>query len=131
MLAIIKTGGKEYKVDLGASLHVEKLEGEAGDEVDFGEALLVQDGEKTEIGTPFVAGVSVGGKIIRQYRGDKIIVFKHKRRKTYKRKNGHRQNLTEVVITRIGDKKLELAPSSEQKNGETASSENEAVAANE
>jgi len=107
MFAIIKTGGKEYKVDLGESLHIEKLDSALGEDVVFEEVLLVNNEGEVQIGTPTLEGVSVAAKIVTHYRGEKIIIFKHKRRKNYRRKTGHRQDLTEVVITRIGDVTLE------------------------
>lgn len=100
MYAVIKTGGKQYKVAEGDKLHVEKLPGDAGDEISFDEVLLV-GGDTPKVGTPKVAGASVKAKILSQDKGDKIIVFKFKRRKNYRRKQGHRQPYTQIQITGI------------------------------
>lgn len=100
MYAVIKTGGKQYRVAEGDKLHVEKLAGEAGDEISFDEVLLV-GGDSTKVGTPTVAGASVKAKIVSQDRGKKIVVFKFKRRKNYRRKQGHRQPYTQIQITGI------------------------------
>ncbi|RMF13879.1 MAG: 50S ribosomal protein L21 [Candidatus Dadabacteria bacterium] len=101
MYAVIETGGKQYRVTPNATVRVEKLEGESGAEVTFDRVLLVNSGEQTTIGTPVVDGAVVRGKIVDQVRGDKIIVFKKRRRKDSKKKQGHRQNLTVVEITAI------------------------------
>ena len=97
MFAVIKTGGKQYKVQKDATIVVEKLEGNEGDTVSFDTVLAVNG----QIGTPVVEGAVVAGKIIKQTRGEKIIVFKKIRRHGYKRKNGHKQYLTVVQITDI------------------------------
>lgn len=99
--AVIKTGGKQYKVSAGDKLRVEKISGESGDSVSFSDVLLVADGEKTSIGAPLVEGVSVGGKIIRQGRAKKEIIFKYHSKTRYRRKKGHRQEFTEVEIIKI------------------------------
>ena len=100
MYAVIKTGGKQYRVAEGDKLHVEKLSGSAGDKISFDEVLLV-GGDNTKVGTPLVKGASVKATIVSQDRGDKIIVFKLKRRKNYRRKAGHRQPYTQISITGI------------------------------
>ena len=97
MFAVIKTGGKQYKVQKDSVIVVEKLAGSAGDNVSFDEVLMV-DGK---VGTPVVKGASVAGEIIKQTRGEKIIVFKKIRRHGYRRKQGHKQSLTVVKITDI------------------------------
>ncbi len=97
MYAVIKTGGKQYKVASGDVVKLEKIAGEEGKEVVFNEVLAL-DGI---IGTPLVAGVSVKAQVLKQTRDDKIIVFKKKRRQNYRRKNGHRQSITLVKITDI------------------------------
>ena len=97
MFAVIKTGGKQYKVQKDSVIIVEKLAGQAGDAVSFGEVLMA-DGK---IGTPTVAGAVVSGQIVKQTRGEKVIVFKKIRRHGYKRKQGHKQDLTIVKITDI------------------------------
>jgi large subunit ribosomal protein L21 len=100
MYAVIKTGGKQYRVAEGQKLRVEKLAGNAGDKVTFDEVLLV-GGDTPTIGQPLVKGASVAAEILGQDRGKKIVVFKFKRRKNYRRKNGHRQPYTELKITGI------------------------------
>jgi large subunit ribosomal protein L21 len=100
MYAVIKTGGKQYRVAQGDRVRVEKLPGNVGDAVTFGEVLLV-GGEAIKIGTPTVSGAKVEAKIVAQDRGKKIVVFKFRRRKNYRRKTGHRQPFTELKITGI------------------------------
>lgn len=104
MFAIIKTGGKQYKVEKGGKLKVEKLDAEVGKEVVFDEVLLVSDdGKEVKIGKPLIKGAQVVGKVVSQDRADKVIVFKYKPKKRYHKKQGHRQMYTEVEITRIGE----------------------------
>lgn len=100
MYAVIKTGGKQYKVAEGEFLKVEKLEGEIGDSIEFGEILMV-GGEKTVVGAPLVAGASVTAKIAVQGKGKKVLVFKSKRRKDSRKLRGHRQHLTVLKIEKI------------------------------
>ena len=100
MYAVIKTGGKQYRVAEGDRLRVEKLEGAVGDTVNFGEVLML-GGERIAIGTPLVAGAKVSAEIVGQGLGKKIIVFKMRRRKRYRRKNGHRQPFTELKVKGI------------------------------
>lgn len=100
MYAVIKTGGKQYRVAEGQKVRVEKLPGNAGDKVTFNEVLLI-GGETPKIGQPFVGGASVAAEITAQDRAKKIVVFKFRRRKNYRRKNGHRQPYTELKITGI------------------------------
>ena len=90
MYAIIKTGGKQYKVEPGKFVDVEKLDAEVGAEVTF-EALMVVDGESVKVGTPVVDGVKVTGKVLKQDKQKKIVVFKYKSKKDYRKKQGHRQ----------------------------------------
>ena len=97
MFAVIKTGGKQYRVASGDVIKVEKLEAEAGSTITLDQVLMV-DGK---IGTPLVADATVSAEVIAQDRGPKIIVFKKKRRQNYRRKNGHRQDLTVLRITDI------------------------------
>jgi large subunit ribosomal protein L21 len=100
MYAIIKTGGKQYRVEEGDEIFVEKLEGEAGDVITFDEVLALGDDE-LRIGTPFVEGASVSGRIVKQGKAKKIIVFKYKAKKGYRRKQGHRQPYTKIQIDSI------------------------------
>jgi large subunit ribosomal protein L21 len=95
MYAVIKTGGKQDKVTSNDVIKIEKIAGDAGSEVVFNEVLAMGE----NVGTPLVAGASVKGKIVKQAKDAKIIVFKKKRRQNYRRKNGHRQNITIVKIT--------------------------------
>ena len=97
MYAIIKTGGKQYKVNSGDVLKIEKIKAEEGSEVVFNEVLALGD----KIGTPLVKEASVKALVVKQARDAKVIVFKKKRRQNYRRKNGHRQNITIVKITDI------------------------------
>jgi len=101
MLAVIKTGGKQYLVSPGQKIKVEKLDKKEGSEVSFNEVLLLEKQRKLEIGNPFVKGVKVTGKVLKQGKGKKIIVFKYKSKKRYKVKKGHRQSFTEIEITTI------------------------------
>jgi large subunit ribosomal protein L21 len=101
MYAVIKTGGKQYRVAANDKILIEKLEGAAGDHVNFTSVLMVSDGGTVDIGAPFIAGATVVGEIEKQARGPHIIIFKKRRRKHYRRRNGHRQDLTSVIITEI------------------------------
>jgi large subunit ribosomal protein L21 len=101
MYAIIKTGGKQYRVSEGQTLRVEKLDGEQGDTVRLDNVLLLGGEGDTRIGTPLLDGAAVEARIVRQARAKKIIVFKKKRRKGYHKKQGHRQYFTELKITGI------------------------------
>jgi large subunit ribosomal protein L21 len=100
MFAIVKTGGKQYRVGVGDQVTVERIDGEVGTEVALGEVLAL-GGEAPRVGTPVISGASVRAKIVQQPRGTKIIVFKKKRRKNYRRKHGHRQDLTVLKIEEI------------------------------
>lgn len=101
MYAVIASGGKQYKVQEGEILKVEKLPGEVGAKVAFDNVLMFSDGEKTSIGTPLLEDISVQGHIVEQNKAKKIIVFKYKRRKRYRRKQGHRQQYTAIRIDSI------------------------------
>lgn len=100
MYAVIRTGGKQYRVSQGDTLRIEKLPGDVGSSITFGEVLML-GGEKLSVGKPLVKGAKVSAQIVAQDRAKKIIVFKMRRRKNYRRKNGHRQWFTEVKITGI------------------------------
>ncbi len=100
MYAVIKTGGKQYKVEKGDKLRVEKLAGSVGDAVTFDQVLMVA-GEALKLGKPLVGGAKVEAKIVGQGLGKKLVVFKFRRRKNYRRKNGHRQPFTALEITNI------------------------------
>lgn len=99
--AIIETGGKQYKVAKGDKIRVEKLLGEPGSSVVFDKVLLIANGEKISVGAPYVSGAKVEGKITKQGRGKKLIVFKYHSKTRQRKKKGHRQNYTEVEITGV------------------------------
>ena len=101
MYAVIKTGGKQYKVAEGDTIRVERLEANTGDKIDITDVLMVADGDDVKVGTPLVEGAKVSAEVKAQDRGDKIRVIKFKRRKNYRRQNGHRQSYTELAITAI------------------------------
>lgn len=101
MLAIIKTGGKQYIVSPGDKIRIEKIEGKEGKEITFKEVLLLEKGKKLEIGYPLVKEAKVIGKVLKQAKAKKIIVFKYRPKKRYKLKKGHRQPFTEVEILKI------------------------------
>ena len=101
MTAIIETGGKQYKVAEGDTLYIEKLPVEAGDNVTFDKVLAILDGDKATFGTPVVAGAKVDASVVKNGKGKKIIVFKYKPKKNYRRKQGHRQPYTKVIIGKI------------------------------
>ena len=101
MYAIIATGGKQYRVSEGDVIYIEKLDVEVDSTVSFDVLLMENEGD-VKVGTPVVEGVKVEGKVVGQIRGEKIIVFKYKAKKNYRRKQGHRQPYTKVEITKIG-----------------------------
>ena len=101
MYAVIRSGGKQYKVAANDLITVERLPGEAGDMVRFDEVLLVGEGERAVAGAPLVAGASVAATLVEQIKDDKVLVFKKKRRHNYRRKRGHRQRLSVVRVTEI------------------------------
>ncbi len=101
MFAVIRTGGKQARVSPGDSIRVEKLDGAVGDTIELTEVLLVGDDGDPRIGTPLVKGAKVVGTITAQDRAPKLVVFKMKRRKGYRRKQGHRQSYTEVRVDKI------------------------------
>jgi large subunit ribosomal protein L21 len=102
MYAIVDIAGKQFKVAKDQYIYAPKMEGDAGANVSFDRVLLVDDGGSVQIGAPTVNGVKVSGKILEHVKGDKVIVFKKKRRKGYAKKNGHRQQFTKVQIESIG-----------------------------
>lgn len=99
--AVIRTGGKQYRVQSGDLLHVERLDGEVGAPIEFTEVLLT-GGDEVRIGTPLIEGARVRAEIVAQGRARKILIFKKKRRKNYRRRRGHRQSITTVRVTQIG-----------------------------
>lgn len=104
MLAVIKTGGKQYLVAPGQKLKVEKLEVKEGDDFVFDQVLLLDKQNKVEIGTPFIDGAKVVAKVLKQGKGDKVIAFKFRAKTRYRLKKGHRQTFTEVEIKSIENK---------------------------
>ena len=101
MHAIIETGGKQYRVTEGDTLFIEKLPNGAGDKVIFDKVLAILDGDQATFGSPVVQGATVGAEIVKNGRGKKIIVFKYKPKKNYRRKQGHRQPYTKVAIGKM------------------------------
>lgn len=99
--AVIRTGGKQYRVTPGQRVHVEKLEHSVGDDITFSDVLFLKNGDKAEVGRPTVSGAAVSAKVLRQFRDKKVLVFKKRRKKGYKKLQGHRQNLTEVLINTV------------------------------
>ena len=104
MYAIVDISGKQFKVTEDQTLFVPKMQGEAGASVSFDQVLVVDSDGKVNVGTPQVKGAKVSGKILEQVKGDKVLVFKKKRRKGYKNLNGHRQEFTKVQIEKISSK---------------------------
>jgi large subunit ribosomal protein L21 len=101
MYAVIETGGKQYRVQPGETVVVETLPGDTGDVVEFSRVLLISDDESVAVGRPVIEGASVTGQIVEQGLGPKLTVYKFKRRKNYRKKNGHRQPYTAVKIDRV------------------------------
>ena len=103
MYAVIKTGGKQYRVEPSDKLRVDKLAGEPGAMVDINEVLMVGEGDKTQVGAPMLDGALVKLEVLEQTRNDKIVVFKKKRRQNYRRTHGHKQEMTVVRVAEIAD----------------------------
>ncbi len=101
MFAVIRTGGKQYKVEKNSKIQVEKLDAKKGDSIDLDSVLALFDGKKMSAGASALSGAKVTAKVVDHVRGDKIVIFKKKRRQNYRRKNGHRQNYTVLEITDI------------------------------
>ena len=101
MYAVVQTGGKQYRLGVGDNVRVEKLAGELGEVVELPQVLVIGDGEKVSIGDPVIAGASVKAEIVSHGRDKKIRVFKMKRRKKYRRTQGHRQSFTQLSVTEI------------------------------
>lgn len=101
MYAVIRSGGKQYRVSPGGSVRVERLAGEVGSSVALSDVLMIGDGDSVKIGSPTLAGASVTGTIVAQDRAAKVMTFKQKRRKGYRRKYGHRQDYTEIRVDQI------------------------------
>ncbi len=101
MYAVIQTGGKQYRVAEGETLRVEKLSAAPGDKLSFSPLLFADDGGNVQVGKPEVSGIKVEAEVLGQARGEKIVIFKYKRRKSYRRKAGHRQPFTALKIVSI------------------------------
>lgn len=101
MYAVVKTGGKQYRVSAGEKLKIEQIAAEVGQEILLEEVLLVADGDALKMGAPLVAGAKVKAKVLKHGRGDKVHIYKMKRRKHYRKSQGHRQNYTEIEILGI------------------------------
>jgi large subunit ribosomal protein L21 len=110
MYAVIKTGGKQYKVEAGATLKVEKLLGEVGSKVVIDKVLMINDGENTTIGAPLIAGATVNATVVSHGRADKVMIFKFRRRKHYRKTQGHRQSFTEILINDVNGKGAAAKP---------------------
>ena len=101
MYAVIKTGGKQYRVSSGEKIKVEQIPADVGSQITLDQVLMVADGEKVSIGAPLVAGATVQATVVAHGRGDKVHIFKMRRRKHYRKSGGHRQNYTEIQIDKI------------------------------
>jgi large subunit ribosomal protein L21 len=101
MYAVIKTGGKQYRVSSGEKLKVEQIAADVGSEITIDQVLLVADGDKVSVGKPLVEGASVKATVVNHGRGDKVRIFKMRRRKHFKKQQGHRQNFTEIEVGQI------------------------------
>ena len=101
MYAVIKTGGKQYKVTVGEKLKVEQIPAELDSQIELTEVLMIADGDKVQVGAPFVSGAKVVAKVVEHGRGEKIRIFKMRRRKHYQKRQGHRQNFTQIEILSI------------------------------
>ena len=102
MYAVFQSGGKQYKVEPGTVVKLEQLPGMVGDQIELDQVLLVADGDQIQVGQPVIADTVISGKIVEQGRHRKILIFKHKRRKDYRKKQGHRQAYTAVLVEGIG-----------------------------
>jgi large subunit ribosomal protein L21 len=101
MYAVVKTGGKQYRVSAGEKLKVEQIPADIGSEIELDQVLMVADGDAVTMGTPLIAGASVKAKVLAHGRGEKVHIFKMRRRKHYRKSQGHRQNYTELEILGI------------------------------
>ena len=122
MNAVVEISGKQFKVAKDSKLYVHRLDTKEGSKVSFENVLLLDNGSKVVVGTPTVKGASVEAKVVKHLKDDKVIVFKKKRRKGYKVKNGHRQALTEIVIEKVSEKTAKKVVKKEVKETETKKS---------
>ena len=123
MYAIVEIAGQQFKVAKDQKVFVNRLTGEEGDSISFDKILLTGDGDNITLGAPAIEGASVGAKITRHLKGDKVIVFKKKRRKGYRVKNGHRQALTEILIESISAKGGNNSSAAKKESNDSAKSE--------
>ena len=128
MNAVVEISGKQFKVAKDSKLYVHRLDAKEGSKVSFDNVLLLDNGSKVVVGTPTVTGASVEAKVVKHLKDDKVIVFKKKRRKGYKVKNGHRQALTEIVIEKVSEKTAKKVVKKEVKETETKKSSPKAKA---
>ena len=119
MYAVIETGGKQYRVQEGDVITVEKLNAEAGDKVTFDKVLLMSDGKDVKVGTPYL-DAAVSGSVVENGKGKKVIIFKYKAKKDYRKKQGHRQPYTMVKIDSLGGKAQKAAPAKKAAEPEAA-----------
>ena len=122
MNAVVEISGKQFKVAKDSKLYVHRLDAKEGSKVSFENVLLLDNGSKVVVGTPTVNGASVEAKVVKHLKDDKVIVFKKKRRKGYKVKNGHRQALTEIVIEKVSEKTAKKVVKKQVKETETKKS---------
>ena len=122
MNAVVEISGKQFKVAKDSKLYVHRLDAKEGSKVSFDNVLLLDNGSKVVVGTPTVKGASVEAKVVKHLKDDKVIVFKKKRRKGYKVKNGHRQALTEIIIEKVSEKTAKKVVKKEVKETETKKS---------
>ena len=101
MNAVVKTGGNEYRISKGDLIRVEKMEGKVGDQVTMKDILMISDEDKVQVGHPFLANAEITGEIVQQVRGKKVLIYKMKRRKNYRRTKGHRQTYTYIRVNEI------------------------------
>jgi large subunit ribosomal protein L21 len=127
MYAIVRISGKQYRAEVGKTIVVEKLPNEIGDSIDFDQVLVISDGENTQIGQPVLSGMVVSAQVVEQFKGKKIIVFKYRFKKRYRRKQGHRQNYTRLAINHIGGESAE-APKKARATRKKAAEESEPAA---
>jgi large subunit ribosomal protein L21 len=120
MFAVLKTGGKQYRVSPKDIIEVEKLESEIGATIVLNDVVLFNDGTNTQIGTPNVDGIAVSAEVINQKKGEKVIIFKKKRRHNYRRTRGHRQNITVLKISEIGKELTAKAAPKKAENADKA-----------
>ena len=130
MYAIVDIAGQQFKVAKDQKLFVQKLEGETGSKVSFDKVLLIENDSKVTVGTPSISGAAVSAKVLDHLKGDKVLVFKKKRRKGYKKLNGHRQQLTQIQITEILEKGAK-APAAKKEAAKPAAEKPAAKAATE